>query len=215
MKDEPRLAGKIIPPKRDGHPRVPLSFTVFGGLHYLKGNSSPHFSLTYWSHRKGFPNQCESGGAGHDEILRHFPQFADLAALHLSDMDGTPMHAEANGWYDLAGALDGVGERYHVGNSERHFPITPPADKPWQNTEYRKPTEAECLQIFADHVRVPLADAEVIKADVASKWNFPDMRQRWREIMETMRPRWKTEAEACIAKHKLVLYGDPWPKKSD
>lgn len=28
---------------------------------------------------------------------------------------------------------------------------------------------------------------------------------------EEMRPRWKAEAAACIKKHGLVIYGDPWP----
>jgi hypothetical protein len=211
MHRDPILAAKSIRPVLGGYPNVWLTFKVEGGLHFIKANGKPYFTLTYTSHRKGFPNQCYSGGAGHDEILKHYPKFADLAALHLSDIDGVPMHAEANGWYSLAGALGGAGQQYHAGNSKRHCPIVPPADKPWQNTEYREPTQAECLQIFADHCRIPIEEAQAIRDRVAAKWNFPDMRSEWRAIMETMRPRWKAEAEACIAKHNLRVFGDEWP----
>jgi len=138
MNNEPVLATRIIPGNLGT--ACSLKFTVYGGLHHIKGNHAPYFSLTYWEHRKGFPNQCQSGGAGHERILEYYPQFADLAALHLSDIDGVPMHAESNGWYNLAGALpDNAGE----------------------------------------------------------------IRQQ--------EPRWKQEADACIARHGLVVYGDPWP----
>lgn len=203
-----------------------MSFRVEGGLHYIRGNSAPYFSLTYWAHRAGFPNQRECGGAGHDVILRYFPQFADLAALHLSDIDGVPMHGEANGWYNLAGALGGMGERYHVGNSERHFPIPPdPATPSWRNTEYRHPTEPECLQIFADHCRIGIEEARAIAAVVAlqlgpaqeshsapphSPADYARARACWRDYFEAMRPRFKREADACIAHHGLKVYGDPW-----
>jgi hypothetical protein len=49
---------------------------VYGGLHSMKGNPAPYFSLTYWYKR----GREESGGAGHDEILKQFPELADLAA---------------------------------------------------------------------------------------------------------------------------------------
>lgn len=40
-------------------------------------------------------------GACHAEILRAFPKLALIVALHLSDPDGVPMHAVANGRYHL------------------------------------------------------------------------------------------------------------------
>ena len=94
--------------------RVSMTVKAEGGLHYIGGNAKPYFSLTYTEHRKGFPNQCQSFGADHSKILKYWPRFADLAALHLSDIDGVPTHAEANGWYWLAGALPGnAGQEYH------------------------------------------------------------------------------------------------------
>lgn len=224
MNRDPVLASKRLAP--GGGYRVPRVFRVEGGLHYIKGNSSPYFTLTYTAHRVGFPNQCESGGAGDDEILKHFPRFADLAALHLCDINGSPMHAVENGWYWLAGALGGAGQQYHGGNSKQNFPVTPPADKPWQDTEYRLPTPAECLAIFAKHCRCSIEEAQRIADRVRDvmagmEANFQrmigsDKKPRdaalavLREEMDAMRPRWKAEAEACIAKHGLRIYGDPW-----
>lgn len=162
-----------------------LVFKVKGGLNYIRGNSSPHFSLT----ASGYDGESEFGGCCHDVILEHFPQFADLTALHLSDIWGVPMHAEANGWYWLAGAMGGAGEKFHGGSDK---------------------TPAECLQIFADHCRVNLTEAANIRDEIAKRWNWPDMRTCWRQVCEDMRPRWRGEAKACITKHNLVVYGDPW-----
>lgn len=206
MKGPVVLATKSFPVGHNGH-RVPLTMRVNGGLHYIRGASQPYFSLTYEQHRKGFPGQCYSGGCGHDYILKYYPQFVDLAALHLSGIDGEPMHAEATGWYNLAGVLGGIGEQYHVGNSHRSFPRISPPDRPWQDTEYRMPTHGECLQIFADHCRASINEAREL-AEVVKKDNEP--RLRWRAIMDTMRPRWKAEADACIKQHGLVVFGDPW-----
>lgn len=208
MRHNPILAAKTIPAGRDGY-KVARTFRVQGGLHYIKSNGSPYFSLTYTSHRKGFPNQCWSGGAGHDKIEKHFPgRFTDLAALHLSDIDGAPMYGEANAWYDLAGYFGGMGEQYHVGNSERHFPITPPTDKPWKDTEYRKPTREECLAIFARHVRLPIEEARALADRLPP--TPKEMRAALRQEIDAMRPRWKQEAQACIARHSLKVYGDEW-----
>lgn len=169
-----------------------LRFTVYGGLNYIRGNSSPYFSLTLWGRDHG----CEFGGASHDTILEHFPQFADLAAMHLSDIDGQPMHAETNGWYWLAGALGGAGEQFHGGNS------------------HPTKSEDECLKVFADHCRVTLEQAETIKRTVQAYWNYPDMRKAWGKMCTDMRPRWKAEALACITHHNLQVYGDEWKQAS-
>lgn len=210
----PVLAARSLPKGWEGS-RVPLTFRVEGGLHMIRGNRAPYFTLTYTQHRKGFPDQCYSGGAGHREILRHFPRFADLAALHLADIDGVPMRAEANGWYQLAGALGGAGERFHGGNSDRqHWKPDGTFDG------YRHSTPAECLQAFADHCRIPIEDAASIRAQVhaaavdVARDVFPDWkyaRTVWAALCEAMRPRWKAEAEAAIAAHHLTVYGDPWP----
>lgn len=195
---DPILAARSLPAGTDGS-RVPLTFRVEGGLHYIRGNAAPHFTLTYTSHRKGFPDQCYSGGAGHEEIARWFgDRFADLAALHLADIDGVPMHAEANGWYWLAGALGGAGQTYHGGNgSPRRSP-------------------AECLAVLADYLRISPEEAEALRAEASAEYaHNPDgwtaARATFALRLEDMRPRWKTEADAAIARHNLRVFGDQWP----
>lgn len=207
MTKDPILASRKF---KNGN--LPMVMFVEGGLEYIKANKKPYFTLTYTEHRRGFPNQCYSGGAGHEYIVKHFPQFADLAAMHLSDIDGVPMHAEANGWYDLAGALGGMGEQFHAGNSKRHF-------GPWRQAEYRKPTPEECLAIFAKHCRISVEEARGIAEEVLKdgpgefielKHRAKIARAKWAEICESMKPRWKAEAEACIKKHNLRVFGDSW-----
>ena len=202
MSKDPILRSKTFTVGKDK-----VSLTAFGGLHYLQGNKLPYFSLTGDQRLNSREDCC---GCIHEVILKHWPELADFVALHLSDIDGVPTYAVANGWYHLAGYFGGAGERYHVGNSDRTFPVEPPADKPWQTTEHRKPTKDECLQIWADYMRLPIEEARVVAAEIAKSWNYPDMKAAHAVFVEAQRPRWKQEAEACIAKHGLVVYGDRW-----
>jgi len=196
---DPTLAARTLPAGAEGY-RVPLYFAVHGGLHYIRGNHAPYFNLTYWQHRRGHPGQCEAGGAGHDTIARYFgDRFADLAALHLADIDGVPSSAEANGWYWLAGALGGAGERFHGSNSTS--PRTP----------------AECLDILADHLRISRAEAgrladEALEERTHNPDGWAAARAAFGLRLDDMRPRWKAEADAAIARHHLRVYGDPWPE---
>jgi hypothetical protein len=64
----------------------------------------PYFSITgeIWkANKKGEKTgeDCHTGGGIHDEILKHFPDMQDIVALHLSDKNGIPMFAIANGYY--------------------------------------------------------------------------------------------------------------------
>jgi hypothetical protein len=124
------------------------TITVKAGLHYFGGNSAPYFSVTGEITRPR-RRDADTAGAIHEEILRHWPELAPVIDLHLSDHNGTPMYAEANGWYQLAGYYGGAGERYHAGNGDRqHWN----ADGSFDG--YRHSTPDECLQSFAEHVRI-------------------------------------------------------------
>lgn len=70
-------------------------FKVTAKLHHLKGNARPYFSCT--------AETFGAGGCMHEEVLKFAPMFAQAVALHLSDDDGTPMHAVENGWYWFGG----------------------------------------------------------------------------------------------------------------
>jgi hypothetical protein len=193
----------------------------------LGGNSHPHFSVTgeigtLRQLEKGDPQVC---GCIHEEIAAAWPEVKPIIALHLSNADdGAPMHAVANGFYQLAGSVPGnFGERYHSGNSERHFPVTPPPDSPWKYTEYRYPTMDEALQQCADYLRIDLSDAEVIRdecvrcfklgadtvamsAEVSpegekqrAKAGNIAAKARFAGYCDALRPQWQAEAEAGLA----------------
>jgi hypothetical protein len=51
--------------------------------------------------RRAQGRDIDSGGMIHDVILRLFPKLGPIVALHLSDINGVPMHAVANGRYWL------------------------------------------------------------------------------------------------------------------
>ncbi len=158
-----------------------------------KGNQHAYFSLTGDEFYRDTRGLLREGSCGciHELILDALPFLSDIAALHLSDIDGVPMHGAANGWYWLAGALlgadQGAGNWLHAGNGSS------------------AKSREECLQLFADHCRISLSEAVKIRTRVQAKFNYPDMKREALAIIETMRPRWKLEARACIARHNLQI----------
>jgi hypothetical protein len=124
------------------------------------------------------------------------PDLKPFVELHLADLDGAPMHAEANGWYWLAKAA-GIPQRW----------------EPAQDA-------ITCLQHFRDHVRLPnclaILDAitweyqkgreSVALSEIVSprceeerlKVRAAKARELWGKLMEEMRPRWKAEAEHAL-----------------
>lgn len=198
---------------------------VKGGLHYIRGNYAPYFSLTADIDEERRNGQWveAGGGACYDRILKHFPQFADLAALHLSNIDGEPMHAESNALYWLAGAAGGLGEKYHGGSGSS-------AKSP-----------EECLSIFAKHLRISAERAaelaESARASYAAAldaWSADmqisaeqggepcqlqpprnlnsGVRNMLKALCNELRPEWKRQAEECIKHHGLIVYGDNWKR---
>lgn len=144
-----------------------------------------YFSITADGYRR-----C---GCLHDEILELRPDLKCFVDLHLSDLDGVPMHAEANGWYWLAKAA-GIPQRW----------------EPNQDSE-------TCLEYFRDHVRLPscISIIEAIQkayqdgrllvatSDVVTircqeemhKVGVEQARKFWQSLMGVMIPRWKAEAD--------------------
>ncbi len=185
------------------------AFKAEAKLYQLGGNQHPYFSVQGEIFHKATKSMRE-GGCMHEAVLKVWPSCAPIVALHLSDYpSGEPMHGEANGFYNLAGACGGLGEEYHVGQSERHFPIEPPEGKPWQNTEYRLPTAEECLAIFAEHCRISVEEARGIAEKVRDAYDYTApttagetgktaARRLWREIYEGMKPRFAAEAAAGL-----------------
>ncbi len=80
--------------RRYGFDRI----TVKAGLHYIKGNSVPYFSITATIYEG---RRDVGGGMMQDEIAQFFPELDEVLPLHLSDNNGIPMHCAANGLYHL------------------------------------------------------------------------------------------------------------------
>lgn len=118
--------------------------TIEAKIEHIGGNRSAHFSLTAWfcgKNKDGYKN--EFGGCCHDEILAVRPDLKPIADLHLADYpSGAPMYAVENGYYWLAGAVGGLGERYHGANGS-------PAR-----------TAEQCLDIVGRHFRISKEEAE-------------------------------------------------------
>jgi hypothetical protein len=193
-----------------------------GGLHYLRGNRAPHFSLTIhsWTFKDGRKHE-DIFGCGHEELLQRWPELAPLAALHLSEYpSGAPMHAVENGFYQLAGYAGGLGEHYHAGNAPSHGG-TPP-------------TPETCLASLARHVRLPV---EVLRPQMdslldgarrsAAEYGYRvapttiqanraegfEARKRFAAWIDAQRERWAREAVECVAALDIrFYYGEPMPE---
>lgn len=57
-----------------------------------------YFSITADEY-EGRKKEPICGGCIHDTIMEVAPQYVDFISLHLSDIDGIPMHAVENGYY--------------------------------------------------------------------------------------------------------------------
>ena len=89
------MTNPILAEKTYTKNNVQYRLKVKGGLHYIKGNSAPYFSITASQYRKESGRRWEDdcGGCCHDLIQEQFlDKFSDLIALHLSDINVAPMY---------------------------------------------------------------------------------------------------------------------------
>lgn len=76
--------------------------TVRYGMHYILGNSQPHFSITGETIRRDSQRgrwEEDSCGCIHDLIKEKAPHLAPLIEFHLADQDGLPMYYLESGYY--------------------------------------------------------------------------------------------------------------------
>ena len=167
------------------------------------GQQSPYFSITgeIRDSRVRRDNGIIACGCLHEDILKTWPDLADLVAMHLSDIDGQPMHAEANALYWANGAL-----------SARHG-LDMPVYHGSNGSSAKTPEE--CREILARHLRLSGSEpAELLDmiaaAIVRTESDGPtDPQKRGKFAMRTycelLRPRWKAEADAAILKYSLEV----------
>lgn len=159
---------------------------VHGGLTKFD-NQKLYFSLT--CERKGL------NGFNRQEILENFPELKGFVDLYLSDIDGIPMHAIVNGYYWLAGALGGCGENYHGGNG----------------IDGKSPKE--CKEIFKRHMRCTEQEFKKVSSKVrgiisqsrtsGKRFKKEHPKNAVERLAETLKPRWKQEAQDCILRYNL------------
>jgi hypothetical protein len=136
---------------------------VHYGLHAFE-HHAPYFTVTtdVWDthYRAGDPDSC----GNHEIVSAAFPHLRDMIALHMSNIDGVPMHAIENGWYFFTNAA-----------------YVPP-EQQWRSG----------IQRAEAYLRAPAGyfDGVVTKDEFVAK-------------IDELRPVWKAEADAAIARHGL------------
>ncbi len=153
------------------------------------GGCTPCFSVTAEERnpriKRGDPIVC--CGVMHDEVLQHFPELADVVRLHLSSGEGLPMHAEANGWYWLAGCFDdGLGKRYHGGNQETYG------------------RSLDCREILSNHLRISARETSDMINTTGHIYRTEGKeaaRNNFRQWVTDLRERYAREAAECERKY--------------
>lgn len=102
----------------EGRPAV---LAVTYGLKQPSSNQTPYFSLT-GSLRFLDGKGGNRSGIIHSIILQYFPELEKFAKLHLSDVNGLPMHSVENGWYFLGKTEYSP---YNRDALAKHFRISP------------------------------------------------------------------------------------------
>jgi len=122
----------------------------------------------------------------HKEILEAYPELSDLVTMHLSDINGVPTHAIENGWYWLAPSLE------------------------LPTVQYKHADKSEAFDFFCNHCRIPLHEGRKIQDAIYENYerhdtSTEDAKAVWVEICESMKPRWKREANELIKKYNLKV----------
>jgi hypothetical protein len=97
-------------------------------------------------HRPAYPTQTWSEVYHAGRFAHAFPDHVELLRFAGRGVDGLDFHAKSNGYYFLAGALGGLGEKYHAGNAANN-------NKP-----------SDCLRMFANAVLLDEERAKRIAA---------------------------------------------------
>jgi hypothetical protein len=126
---------KIVPWSEHGYQ---FKGTVSYGMHYIQGNSSPHFAITAITYRRknGRGRWTDDAcGCQHDLIAKKKRGLKELIPFHLHDQDGLPMHYSENAWYWYQGARGW--KKTHLGDYQN-----------WSD----KRTRQENWKVFCKHI---------------------------------------------------------------
>lgn len=154
---------------------------------YLSATASTdggHFAVTAKLYSPGHDASPFAMGQLHDETRQVFPELIPLIALHLCDViTGEPMHAEANAFYWVNGALS-LGAPY------------PPHQTP-----------EDCAAFLALHLRIPILEcygmlegAKLLQGETLEEGGevVPVVRAYVEDYVDQQRQRWASEAAAGL-----------------
>lgn len=181
--------GKVLRTKKwkEG---VPMIGRVIAGLQNFQGNRAPYFFVQTEMHREGFPNQCQSGGSDTEWILKHFKSLSDLVALSNAYIDGFPSQGIENGFYWIRGCFPQI-------DTGKYAPDQSPEDCKGIFQRLFRITDQEVSDILVRMEYLLQSDMELAKSELV-------------KFAETLKPRWKEEADNAISKYGLTVYGDKW-----
>ena len=137
------------------------------------------------------------GGCMHDLILAVRPDLKPFVDLHLSSIDGIPMHALANGEHWLSGILSEVLPLPLY----RYRPTFGLSGRPANHTPER------CFAIMMEHFRLDRESADLLVAKARLVVSAAESTEEIREDLhsflaievEAMKPRWVEEAAKAMA----------------
>lgn len=198
-----------------------VAFRAILKLHQI-GEQRPYFSATvdgYTGHRNTEPPKHTQswGGCSHEMILKYWKDAAVVVNLHLSDVDGVPMHAAGNGWYHAGGcdASPDFTPAFYLASGvrdavRRNMPEHLEAAEAFlaslnmgpERVAKKYPANPKAL---AEHLRISPEEAERVCAEVvAGRMD----EKAFTAYVYAMRPRWKDEADAALAFIKAGCQGD-------
>lgn len=178
----------------------PQRMYVHAGLNKLAGNPRPYWSVTADLHemirmkngrlRKG---RMVAAGSLHDEIVEHVPELAPIVALHLSDDEGTPMHAVENAlhWMGLTGQTVPVRATRVCDLGHEHREVVGERMVPWHVWPEGRP------QLCA-HLRVTEEQADRLRQYVVDQPGSDREAMAWLIRVE-LRQQWLREAAQALA----------------
>lgn len=188
MPDQSRIIAELEIRGEDS--TLSAGFSLCGSLYESHGT---------WSGKAQHENDrdIDSGGQIRGDLLRAFPFLEDFARMHLSDLDGVPMHAIANGLYFYRYARDipqqyGFDNKY--GEAQREGFEDP--------RDYARDVTCKLLRIdsTADLDAIPYEDAKQFSRAFAQFCD--EQRARWREESERVQA-WLVNRLEKLAREKL------------
>ena len=140
-----------------------------------------YFSITgeIWKNKKSYYDNYDRNlmtcGCIHDEILEHFPELKIIVDLHLSDIDGLPMHAIENGFY-----------YYEIMNGTARYHHAEPGDA----EKYRR--------VLCEHLRITEKELSFILISLHDSDTTKGKKIIFSNHVNKLLPKWKDEADRAL-----------------